>query len=180
MSESERLPVQQDVETYRFTPQGGIPNSRLALVVYRGGLPEALRAPGGCQALFHENDWVGNWVDGIFDYWHFHVTGHEVLGCVAGEAEVGFGGDGGIETTVNSGDVVVIPAGVGHKRLSEKRGGFTIVGGYPPGQSGVISRPGDYSLDEAKRLIAALDLPRSDPLTGPEGPLFTAWSLRQD
>ena len=64
------------------------------------------------------------------------MTGHEVLGCVEGEAEIGFGGDGGIKVTFRAGDVVAIPAGVGHKRLSEKRGGFTVVGGYPPGQSG--------------------------------------------
>jgi uncharacterized protein YjlB len=121
---------------------------------------------------------VGNWVDGVFDYWHFHVTGHEVLGCVAGEAEIGFGGDSGVAVTFTAGDVVVIPGGVGHKRLSVKRKGFTVVGGYPPGQSGAISRPGDFRLDEAEARIAHLPLPKSDPVTGPEGPLFAAWHLR--
>ncbi len=117
-------------------------------------------------------------MDGIFDYWHFHVTGHEALGCVAGSALVGFGGDGGIQVEFRAGDVVVIPAGVGHKRLSEKRDGFTVVGGYPPRQSGEIARPGDIDRDEARRRIAGLALPTGDPVSGNEGPLVAAWRLR--
>jgi uncharacterized protein YjlB len=73
--------------------------------------------------------------------------------------------------------VVVIPAGVGHKRMSEKRGGFTVVGGYPPGQNGTITRPGEVSFEEAQRRIAALAPARGDPLGGPEGPLIAAWKL---
>lgn len=167
-----------NVETFVFKPDGSIPNNTLALVLCRGALPPELRTPSACQALFHRNGWVGNWVDGVFDYWHFHVTGHEVLGCVAGEAEIGFGGDGGAKVTFEAGDVVVIPAGVGHKRLTEKRGGFTVVGGYPPGQSGAIARPGDFPLADAERRIAALALPKGDPVAGPDGPLFATWKLR--
>ena len=170
--------MQPEAETFLLKPDGDIPNNALPLLVYRQALATALRTPAACQALFARNDWGGNWVDGIFDYWHFHVTGHEALGCVAGEAEVGFGGDHGIEVTFAAGDVVVIPGGVGHKRLSEKRGGFTVVGGYPPGQRGTITRTGEIPLDEARGLIAALDHPRSDPIAGPEGPLMTAWKVR--
>ena len=166
------------VQSFVFAPAGEIPNNPLPLILYRQALPPALRTAGACQSLFRENNWVGNWVDGVFDYWHFHVTGHEVLGCVQGEAEIGFGGDHGGKVTFRAGDVVVIPAGVGHKRLSEKRGGFTVVGGYPPGQSGRITRPGEYPLAEAQRLIAVLDLPRGDPVTGPEGALMDTWGVK--
>ena len=170
--------MEPEVESFNLKPDAEIPNSALPLLLYREALPPALQTPAGCQALFAGNDWGGNWVDGIFDYWHFHVTGHEVLGCVAGEAEVGFGGDRGVEVTVKAGDVVAIPAGVGHKRLSAKRGGFTIVGGYPPGQNGTITQPGDYPLAEAERLIAALALPKADPVLGYAGPLIAAWGIR--
>lgn len=170
--------MEPEVETFHLKPVAEIPNSALPLVVYRHALPPELQTPAACQSLFAENDWVGNWVDGIFDYWHFHVTGHEVLGCVAGDADVGFGGEQGIEATFRAGDVVVIPAGIGHKRLSAKRGGFTVVGGYPPGQNGTISQPGDFPLAQAERLIAALALPKADPVLGHEGPLFAAWKLR--
>lgn len=165
------------VETHILPPDGDIPNSALPLVLYRNALAPELRIASGCQALFARNQWPGNWVDGIFDYWHFHLTGHEVLGCVAGWARVGFGGDGGIAVEFRAGDVVVIPAGVGHKRLSEKHDGFTVVGGYPPGQSGAIARPGDVPLEEAQRAIAALNPPRADPVAGERGPLMAAWGI---
>ena len=165
-------------ETFVFKPDNDIPNNALPLVLYCGALPRELQTPAAAQALFHGNDWVGNWVDGVFDYWHFHVTGHEVLGCLQGDADIGFGGDNGAKVTFSAGDVVVIPTGVGHKRLSAKRGGFTVVGGYPPGQNGTISQPGDFPLAEAQRKIAALTLPSGDPVSGAEGPLFAAWKLR--
>ena len=167
-----------EVETFTFAPDGEIPNSQLPLILYRNALPPELQNAAGCQALFRENDWVGNWVDGVFDYWHYHVTGHEVLGCFAGEAEIGFGGEHGGKVIFTAGDVVAIPAGVGHKRLSERRGGFTVVGGYPPGQSGAITRAGTLSVDQAREPIAALELPRGDPVFGPEGPLIAAWGIR--
>jgi uncharacterized protein YjlB len=165
-------------ERFVLAPDGDIPNSPLPLLYYHGALAPALLTPGAAQALFRENDWVGNWVDGIFDYWHFHVGGHEVLGCVAGEAEVGFGGDAGIRFTFRAGDVVAIPAGVGHRRLSEKRGGFTIVGGYPPGQNGTVTRPGELDGADVARRIAAIPLPHSDPVFGYRGPVMEAWNLR--
>ncbi|MGH6926548.1 MAG: hypothetical protein ACRED5_22700 [Propylenella sp.] len=167
-----------EVETHIFAPDGDIPNNALPLILYRGALPPELQNPAACQALLRENGWGGNWVDGVFDYWHFHVTGHEVLGCVAGEAEIGFGGARGASVTFRAGDVVAIPAGVGHKRLSEKRRGFTVVGGYPLGQSGAISRPGDFPLGEAEEKIARLALPHGDPVFGPEGPLIEKWGFR--
>lgn len=166
------------IQSFVFAPASEIPNSRLPLLLYPRALPPALRIASGCQALFKENGWGGNWVDGIFDYWHFHVTGHEVLGCVDGEAEVGFGGDGGVRIVFRAGDVVVVPAGVGHKRLSEKRQNFTVIGGYPPGQDGTIAKPGDMPLAEAQQKIAALALPTGDPVEGQNGPLLQAWNIR--
>ena len=170
--------MEPDIESFVFNPDGDIPNSPLPLLLYRHALAPVLRTASGCQALFQRNQWPGNWVDGIFDYWHFHVTGHEVLGCVAGWARVGFGGDGGGAVEFREGDVVVIPAGVGHKRLSEKHDGFAVVGGYPPGQSGGIARPGDHSMEAAQRAIASLELPRADPVLGETGPLISAWNIR--
>ena len=170
--------MEQAVETFRLEPDGDIPNNSLPLILYRRALAPALQTPSACQALFARNGWGGNWVDGIFDYWHFHVTGHEVLGCVAGEAEIGFGGDSGIVVTFAAGDVVIIPGGVGHKRQSEKHGGFTVVGGYPPGQDGTITRPGEIALDEARTQIADLALPKGDPISGYAGPLIAAWNIR--
>jgi len=169
--------MEPEVESFSLPPDGNIPNNALPLILYRHALPPELRSPSGCQSLFARNTWGGNWVDGIFDYWHFHITGHEVLGCVAGHALVGFGGDGGITVEFRASDVVVIPAGVGHKRLGDKRDGFTVVGGYPPGQDGTITRPGEVPLEEARRAIAALPLPHADPVLTRDGPLMKAWGI---
>ena len=167
-----------EIQTHVFAPSGEIPNSPLPLILYRHALSGEQMSPAGCQMLFCGNGWSGNWVNGIFTYWHFHVTGHEVLGCAEGSATVGLGGKDGIEIEFTAGDVAVLPAGVGHIRLSDRRDGFTVVGGYPPRQSGAITRPGDMPLDEAQRRIAGLALPRTDPVTGKEGPLISAWRLR--
>jgi uncharacterized protein YjlB len=53
-----------------------------------------------------------------------------------------------------------------------------VVGGYPPGQDGTITRPGEIALDEAKARIADLALPKGDPVFGNEGPLIAAWKVR--
>jgi uncharacterized protein YjlB len=169
--------MEPDVETFALAPDGDIPNNTLPLLLYRHALPPELQSPSACQALFARNLWRGNWVNGIFDYWHFHTTGHEVLGCVAGSARVGFGGDHGVEVDFHAGDVVVIPAGVGHKRLAGSAD-FCVIGGYPPGQNGGITKPGQISREGAEATIRALGLPQSDPLFGNEGPLIRAWAIR--
>ena len=167
--------MEPEIESFTLEPDGDMPNNRLPLLLYRYALPPELQTASGCQALFARNNWRGNWVNGIFDYWHFHTGGHEVLGCVAGHARVGFGGDRGIEVEFRTGDVVVIPAGVGHRRLSDKHDGFTVVGGYPPDQNGEITRPGEVDLEDAVRRIEAVAMPHGDPVLGTGGPLIPAW-----
>ena len=163
------------IETLRFEPDGGIPNSRLPLVLLRAALPAEARRGEGCAALFARNGWRGTWVDGVYDFWHFHTRGHEVLGCVAGEARIGFGGDAGAAVTFSAGDVVVIAAGVGHRRLSASLD-FRVVGAYPPGQEGEITRPGDMALEVAAERAASVPAPRTDPVSGKTGPLLDAWA----
>ena len=103
-------------ETHLLAEDGLVPNNaRLPLIVYRGafdraGLPGAEAA---IQAHFAANDWRNGWVNGIYDYHHYHATAHEVLGLARGWAEVQFGGPHGPVLRVEAGDVVFVPAGVG-------------------------------------------------------------------
>ena len=166
--------MQIELETYQLRPEDGIPNNRLPLIVYRGALAGSTRSADGCTALFQRNGWQGTWVNGVFPYWHYHPLAHEVLGCVGGSARIGFGGDNGIATDFKTGDVVLIPAGVGHKRLSQQPG-FLVVGGYPPGQSSAISNAGDLDVEIAGEKAAAVPVPRSDPVTGKDGGLHRVW-----
>ena len=166
----------QDIngETHMFEPAGGIPNSRLPLVMRKNGLPESARSGSAACALFRRNGWGGTWVYTVFPYWHFHTRGHEVLACVSGSAQIAFGGDQGLKADVLVGDVCVIPAGVGHRRLDASPD-FRMAGGYPPGQEGNIVRPGD--LDDARitRELSGVGLPPTDPITGRDDGIVEIW-----
>ena len=163
-----------EVETHLFPARDDIPNSSLPLLVLREAVgAEDATAPAMTEC-FLDHGWQGCWTYTVFDYWHYHADGHEVLGCVGGEAEIGFGGPGGITARMRPGDVVVIPAGVGHRRLSATPD-FAVVGAYPPGQSGTILRPGDRELADAQKQIAALAMPPRDPVTGAQPGCLAAW-----
>jgi uncharacterized protein YjlB len=88
---------------------------------------------------------------------------------------VRLGGERGRDFDLKAGDVVVLPAGTGHKRLSE-RGDLVVVGGYPIGQTWDLLR-GEASERPAAALnIARVPLPGSDPVGGKTGPLLELWS----
>ncbi len=162
------------IETHLLQAGEGMPGGRFPLVVYRQVLSGEALSPEGCEALFRRNGWQGTWVNGVFPYWHYHLRSHEVLGCVAGSARIGFGGDQGVVADVHAGDVVVIPAGVGHKRLSQQPG-FQVVGGYPPGQDGTVTNPGDVDPETAERAVAAVPSPATDPVGVPGDGLPGLW-----
>jgi uncharacterized protein YjlB len=149
------------LETWHAPEGAGIPNHpRFAVLLYRG---TGLRDAGAAREGFAANGWTGAWVDGVFDFHHFHSTSHEVLAVVAGGATLELGGPQGRAFEVAAGDVVVLPAGTGHRRAAAD-GAFTVVGAYPEGQE-------DYDLlreadDAARERIAKLDAPPSDPVGG--------------
>jgi uncharacterized protein YjlB len=118
-----------DVREYRFEDDGRIPNNpTLPLLVYPQALAEHDRNPSRAKVLLAGNGWGGSWVDGVFPYHHYHSVSHEVLIVVGGSAEITFGGPEGETVEVEAGDVVVIPAGVGHCREGSG-GGFSVVSG---------------------------------------------------
>ena len=129
MSEKVQAP---GVETYHFADDGVVPNSPLPLVVYRGALPAAGDRAGYCEALFAKNGWPDAWRNGIYAHHHYHSTAHEVLGIAQGEARVRLGGDNGRTVELDAGDVVVIPAGVAHKREAASAD-LLVIGAYPAG-----------------------------------------------
>ena len=153
--------------------EAGIPNSPLPLIV-AGSAVLPVPSPDAVHALLRGNGWRGTWTSTIDDFWHSHVTGHEVLVCAAGSARVGFGGPAGIALDMVPGDAVIVPAGVGHRRLSATPG-FAVVGGYPPGQDGTVTRAGGMDLDAARQAIALLALPDADPLSGDSPGRLAAW-----
>ncbi len=65
----------------------------------------------------------------------YAARGHEVLGCVAGHARIGFGSDAGMVAEIEVGDVAVIPAGVGHRRSSRHSPGTRSIRSSSAGRS---------------------------------------------
>ncbi len=162
---------------YRFEDDGRIPNNpNLPLLVYPGALGETERDPSRCRQRLSGNGWGGAWVNGVFSYHHYHSTSHEVLCVVGGSATIGFGGPQGEVVEVEAGDVVVIPAGVGHKNEGSSDG-FSVLGAYPRGQESYDLRTGEQG-ERPRTLenIRNVPLPDADPLHGPQGPLVERWS----
>ncbi|QKZ13482.1 cupin domain-containing protein [Spirosoma sp. KUDC1026] len=173
-----RLPMYTaipDPEMYRFKDDGLIPNSTYPLLLYRKAFTD--RGPAGALWLeeqFAANNWTNSWRNGVFPYHHYHSTTHEVLGIYSGSAQLQLGGEQGQAVTVKAGDIVVIPAGVGHKNLTSSSD-FGVVGAYPDGRNFDVLRGRPGERPDADKRIAALPLPETDPLLGKTGGLVAFW-----
>jgi uncharacterized protein YjlB len=166
-----------EVREHRFEDDGRIPNNpTLPLLLYPRALEEEEREPSRCRDLLARNGWLGAWVDGVFSYHHYHSTSHEVLCVVGGRASIDFGGPKGTTVEVEAGDVVVIPAGVGHRNAGSSTD-FSVVGAYPRGQESYDLRTGkEGERPEVLDNIRNVPLPEADPLSGEGGPLLQRWT----
>jgi uncharacterized protein YjlB len=175
MTESNIINKDPRVITHLFKDAGTIPNSRLPLLLYQGALNLPKDDPAtAIEDLLHKQQWGNDWRNGIFSYHHYHSTAHEALCVFSGSAKVQLGGEGSLVVTINAGDVVIIPAGVGHKNLGASSD-FHVVGAYPPQQNVDMNygKPGERPrVDEN---IARLALPATDPVFGKSGPLVEHW-----
>ena len=163
-------------EAFAFSDDGLVPNNSLPLVVRRGAVqPQSDDPARSFEQVFARHGWTGSWRNGIFPYHHYHSTAHEVLGIARGSARVRFGGEAGETIGLAAGDVVVIPAGVGHK-LIEGGEGLLVVGAYPGGSDWDLVRDDAKLIDAARKRIAAVPLPETDPVEGASGPLVKLWS----
>jgi uncharacterized protein YjlB len=162
------------IETHVFADDGTVPNNRLPLVLYRGALGAEGDLAARCEAMFDRNGWPGAWRNGIYGHHHYHSNAHEVLGIARGWARVRLGGENGATVELNAGDVVVIPAGVAHKRESASSD-LLVIGSYPRGQRPDICRADTAFHDKSMANVAKVALPGSDPVTGEAGPLLDCW-----
>lgn len=118
---------------------------------------------------------IPQWVYTMYSQTHFHSTTHEVLGVVSGSARLCFGGEENserFEPTVQSGDLIIVPAGVGHRLLEDLHGNqeeFRMVGAYPPGKQWDMcyGKPEEKEKVQSIIHVAWFQL---DPLYGLDGP----------
>src|SRR5581483_7968861 len=162
---------------FRFAGDGAVPNHpSFPLIVYRGAVdfPDGLDPAAVLEVLFAANGWGRAWRDGMYPFQHFHTRTHEVLGIARGRVRAQFGGGGGRTLALRRGDVVVLPAGTGHRRRAASRN-LLIVGAYPPGGVYDEPKPGDVDRATAAAAIARVGPPARDPVYGRDGPLRALW-----
>ena len=162
-------------QTLFFQDNGNIPNSRYPTLLYRGLTADGEQSlVDTLENLFGQNNWPAQWRGGVFDYHHFHSTAHEVLGVYDGAATLRLGGEQGEDIEVSAGDVIVLPAGTGHCRISASND-FAVTAGYPRGQGDWdICRSGDNTSAVYKR-IESLPRPALDPVAGKAGGVASDW-----
>jgi uncharacterized protein YjlB len=168
-----------ELQIHLFEDDGTIPNNpNLPLILYQSALGFADNDPATvCEEVFAAHGWGDAWRNGIYPFPHYHSTAHEVLGIAKGQARVRLGGEHGIEITLGPGDVVVIPAGVGHQNLGSSPD-LLVVGAYPRGQSYDLCRGAPDERPRVLESIARVPLPDADPVYGKAGPLIGHWRKR--
>lgn len=176
----EELPMSVQQETIRFADDGETPNNpRLPLVLYRQALPlVGARDPAAeFEKAFARHGWADGWRNGVHGFLHFHSHTHEVLGIARGRVTVEFGGAKGKQVDLAAGDVAILPAGTGHRRISASPD-LLVVGAYPKGGDGSYDQPipGRARHAAAIAAIAGTPLPEQDPMFGRDGPLLTLWT----
>lgn len=173
--------MNENVQSQYISDDGVFPNNEARpVIVYPGAADTAMPSEdiaAQFESTFAENGWTGSWRNGVFSYHHYHSNTHEVLGCYSGSARVQLGGDEGPEYEISAGDVVVIPAGVAHKNLSQSSD-FRVVGAYPEGRRPDMNygKPGER--EKAISAISGVPIPKVDPVGGADGPLPELYAAR--
>jgi uncharacterized protein YjlB len=157
-----------------FKDDGVIPNNKYPLLVYHNAFSSKdEKGAKWLEQKFLSNNWSNSWRNGIFSFQHYHSIAHEVLGIYSGEALVLLGGEQGSKVTVKAGDIIIIPAGVGHKNLGSHNLG--VVGAYPNGMPVDIMRGEPGERPRVDQNIAAVPFPGQDPFLGKDDGLRNIW-----
>ena len=162
-------------EKFLLEDDGVIPNSKYPLLIYHHVLSESGdKAADWLENTFNNHNWTNSWRWGVFDFHHYHSNTHEVLGVYQGNAKLLMGGEKGAVLEVKTGDVIIIPAGVGHKCLNHSVD-FSVVGAYPNGVSADMNKGEPHERPLADEQIRQVPLPDTDPLQGKKGGLLEIW-----
>lgn len=159
------------MECLHLADDGAIPNNpRLPALLWRGALPPGA-GPEAAESLFARHGWPPAWRNGIHPWQHFHADAHEALAIVRGTARVQLGGARGPVVDLAAGDVVALPAGVGHCRLAGSAD-LLVVGAYPGDAAPSTSReaPDSAAHVRAVAAVAATPDPPCEPVHGARWP----------
>ncbi|KAF7597613.1 hypothetical protein BBP40_000091 [Aspergillus hancockii] len=169
-------PSDIEVTTRQILEWNQIPNTSIQskpLLIYHGAFEASANE---LQAHLEKIGEVEpQWVYTMYKQTHFHSTTHEILGVVSGRARLCFGGEANpdrFEPTVEKGDLIIVPAGVGHRLLDDLGPqSFKMVGAYPIGKQWDMCY-GQSDKEEQVKAIERLDWFHADPLYGADGPVL--------
>lgn len=150
-------------------------NSSLPVIHYKQvfAIP-SFWAARAIKKHFAAHGWTNSWTNSVYDFHHYHSTTHEVLGAYSGRAEIMLGGNSGTRIWFESGDVLVIPAGVAHKRL-DPASRLHCVGAYPEGREVDLQIGSKGERPSTDYSIQLVPLPKKDPVFGADGELMFHW-----
>jgi len=163
------------VSRHDIPAHGLIPNTTIhskPLLIYHAVFPPSTKVGDIEKHLESIGSVTPQWRYTMYSTTHFHSSTHEVLCIIKGRARLCFGGEENndrVEPVVEKGDVIIVPAGVGHRLLEDLDGGFQMVGSYPPGKQWDMcyGKPGE---EEEIGAIKQLEWFTVDPIYGAEGP----------
>ena len=163
-----------EIVVLQLNEKGSFPNNpQLPVLLYKNVFGNSVK-PEQIEESFRKNNWGGSWRNGVYNFQHYHSTAHEALGVYEGWAKVQFGGVGSEIVRIEKGDLVVLPAGIAHKRI-DSGDGFAVVGAYPDKQRWDMNYGKKEELDKARSNIAKVPLPTNDPVFGKDGKMFVYW-----
>ena len=154
-----------------------LPNTSIQhkpLLHYHSAFPSSISASKIESHLGSVGAVTPQWRYTMFSTTHFHSTTHEVLCISSGKAKLCFGGEENpkrVEVEAMAGDVLIVPAGVGHRLLNDAQGGFEMVGSYPTGKSWDMCYGNEGEEDKVKG-IEMLGWFEKDPIYGDAGPVL--------
>lgn len=155
-----------EMSRVRIASDKPFPGNEIELRLYRAVFDEnQTDLHSKFSKLFSNNGWSVPWINGVYPFHHFHAEAHEVLGCAAGWVLVQMGGPNGPQVKLETGDAVLIPAGVAHKNI-DCSADYSISGSYPQGQNPDLRRGSPEEWDDVLIKISLVRLWDRDPVTG--------------
>ncbi|VUC29918.1 unnamed protein product [Clonostachys rosea] len=184
-----------------FHPTKYVPNSKLPVLLYRNALPFPLEEDI-VKEFLESNHWIHGGTWNAVPRHHFHPNTHECYGIaiVEGSSELLIGvGPLDSETDgevihVESGDVIVLPAGVSHCSKSFSHD-YRYLGAYPKVIQAILlfsfisnyatkdslKWKNEYGRDQSRfeslaSESSSVSVPDWDPVNGHLGPLSKLWT----
>ena len=169
------------VKRYQILAHGLIPNTAIQnrpVYLYNSVFPMNSTAGDIESHLRSQGIVQPQWRYTMYNETHFHSNTHEVLCVSTGAARLCFGGEdnpGKVERGVKKGDVIILPAGVGHRLLEDLTGDFDMVGSYPVGGPRWDMCYGREGEEEKIKGIERLKWFDRDPIYGDKGPVVESY-----